>query len=221
MTIVALEGNIGSGKSTLMEELKKHCVNLPIVFLREPVDLWAKITDKDDVTMLEKFYADKETYSFPFQIMAYISRLSLLKEARDKYPNHIIVTERSLNTDKHVFAQMLYDARLIEEACMKIYLTWFDHFIDDFDVSKIIYVDATPEKCKERVDIRHRQGEDKIALEYLTDCDKYHKKMLKEFDDNMLYTIDGNLDHDKDGKIITSWVIDIHEKIFLPLLNDI
>ena len=223
MTIISIEGNIGSGKSTLIKHLHERFSDnnhvMPIIFLKEPVEQWAEITDKNGVTMLEKFYDDKEKYSFPFQIMAYISRLSLLKEARDNNPDAIIISERSLHTDKHVFAQMLYDSDMIEEACMKIYLTWFDHFVKDFEIEKVIYVDATPEKCKSRVDIRHRQGEDKIALEYLQDCDKYHKQMLTKFNDNMVHIIDGNIDHDAEGVIVNSWINEIYEKVINPILT--
>ena len=61
--ILSIEGNIGSGKSTLMEELKKAYENNPnIVFLKEPVDEWNNICDKDGNTMLSKFYADQKKY---------------------------------------------------------------------------------------------------------------------------------------------------------------
>ena len=80
--IISIEGNIGSGKTTLLAELKtKFGHDKNIVFLKEPVDDWATITDVNGVTMLEKFYANQKEYSFPFQMMAYISRLALLKNA--------------------------------------------------------------------------------------------------------------------------------------------
>ena len=47
-------------------------------------------------------------------MMAYISRLNKLKQAIEMLKlkkNALIITERSLVTDKHVFAQMLYDEK--------------------------------------------------------------------------------------------------------------
>jgi deoxyadenosine/deoxycytidine kinase len=77
--IVSIEGNIGSGKSTLLENLRKQYANhTHIIFLPEPVDDWEKIKDNEGNTMLKKFYANQEKYSFAFQIMAYISRLKIL-----------------------------------------------------------------------------------------------------------------------------------------------
>ena len=74
--IVSIEGNIGSGKSTLLANLRKHYTNdSNVVFLKEPVDEWEKIKDENGTTILEKFYGNQEKYSFPFQMMAYVSRL--------------------------------------------------------------------------------------------------------------------------------------------------
>ena len=90
MKIISIEGNIGSGKSTLLENLKqefKH--NKNIIFLREPVDEWESIRDSKGTSMIEKFYADQDKYSFSFQMMAYISRLALLKKAVENNDNYI------------------------------------------------------------------------------------------------------------------------------------
>ena len=64
-------------------------------------------------------------------MMAYISRLNKLKEAIDSLKlkeNAVIVTERSLMTDKFVFAKMLYDEKKIEKIEYNIYNKWFDSF---------------------------------------------------------------------------------------------
>ena len=95
--IFSIEGNIGSGKSTLLENLKKELSNNKnIIFMKEPVDEWEEIKDASGNTMLQKFYEDQEKYSFPFQMMAYISRLNLLKTTVEKNPGAIIISERSL-----------------------------------------------------------------------------------------------------------------------------
>jgi deoxyadenosine/deoxycytidine kinase len=127
--LVSIEGNIGTGKSTLLKKLEDKCNNeyIPnsgnkkVIFLKEPVDSWSKIRDENNVTMLEKFYADQKKYSFSFQMMAYISRLVLLKEAMETNENAIIITERSLFTDRFVFAKMLYDSGNIEFINYQIY----------------------------------------------------------------------------------------------------
>ena len=103
--IISIEGNIGSGKSTLVDYLKNNYTDKNIVYLQEPVDEWNNIKDENNITILEKFYANQTKYSFAFQMMAYISRLDLLRNSIKNNPNSIIITERSLFTDKYVFAK--------------------------------------------------------------------------------------------------------------------
>jgi len=195
--IISIEGNIGSGKSTLVNDLQKYfknkgITNDKVVFLQEPVDIWNTIRDNTG-TILEHFYKDQEKYSFPFQMMAYISRLSKLRETINKYPNAIIITERSLYTDKYVFAKMLYDDNKIDEICYQIYLKWFNDFIGDLPKHEFIYIKATPEKCMERIIKRNRTGET-IALDYLKNCCDYHDKMLSMHECYSELTLDGNID---------------------------
>jgi deoxyadenosine/deoxycytidine kinase len=220
--LISIEGNIGSGKSTLLTNLKNYYKdNKNIVFLKEPVDEWAKIKDENGVTMLEKFYTDQEKYSFPFQMMAYISRLKLL---RDIYKQHngdkkiIIITERSLYTDKMVFAKMLYDSGKIESVNYQVYLNWFDTFAEEFPVHKIIYVKTLPEICNNRINKRSRNGEDNIPLNYLESCNNYHENMLNK---NLLECVchsqlllDGNNDIFMNEDILNNWINLINDFIF-------
>ena len=99
--IVSIEGNIGSGKSTLLANLRTYYENnCDVIFLKEPVDEWEKIKDENGTTILEKFYGDQNKYSFPFQMMAYVSRLKVLRDAlkgidRTQNRHIVIITERS------------------------------------------------------------------------------------------------------------------------------
>jgi deoxyadenosine/deoxycytidine kinase len=211
--IISIEGNIGSGKSTLLSNLMERYKNNEfVIFLNEPVDDWSLIKDANGVTMLEKFYADQEKYSFPFQMMAYISRLKILRDNLKKLDplsekKYIIITERSLNTDRYVFAKMLFESGKIEDVNYQIYLNWFDTFSEDFIIQKVIYVKTEPEKCFERICKRSREGEENIPLEYLKSCNKYHDDMLYNNFNNInninKLILDGNIDIVK--LVATSW----------------
>ena len=216
--IVSIEGNIGSGKSTLLENLRKHYKdNCHVVFLKEPVDDWEKIKDNQGNTMLKKFYADQDKYSFPFQMMAYISRLKILRDtikeitSKNSSENYVIITERSLYTDKHVFAKMLHDQGKIEDVCYQIYLNWFDEFAKDFPINYTVYVQTDPTNCYARIHKRAREGEEVIPLAYLTDCHNYHEDFLDEktgISSKKLF-IDGNVDIYKNEQIVEDWLSQI------------
>jgi len=62
--IVSIEGNIGTGKSTLLSKLRPALASRlkddsNILFLEEPVNMWEKFRDETGQTILEKFYKDQ------------------------------------------------------------------------------------------------------------------------------------------------------------------
>lgn len=196
--LISIDGNIGSGKSSLLENMKlKYKDNKKIVFIKEPVEEWNLIKDNEGITILEKFYNDKTKYAFSFQMMAYITRYIILNDALENNKNCILITERSIYTDKMVFAKMLYDDNDIEEVNYKIYLQWFDTLSKKLLVNKIIYIDVEPEICKNRIIKRSRKGEEMIPIEYLKKCDLYHRLMLEKNENcicDIQLIIDGKID---------------------------
>jgi deoxyadenosine/deoxycytidine kinase len=217
--IISIDGNIGSGKSTLMGKLKDYFSNNKnVVFLKEPVDEWETITDENGTTILEKFYGDSTKYGFSFQIMAYISRLDVIRKEIKKNPHAIFISERSLFTDKLVFAKMLFDSGNIELVNYKIYLKWFDTFAEDFPVSKVIYVNTGPEICHQRIVKRSRTGESNIPLDYLQNCHKYHNNMLDINSEDCIckeqLVLNGNIDIHENKEQISEWIDQINTFIY-------
>jgi len=215
INMISIDGNIGSGKSTLMGNLKSYFSNNKnVVFLKEPVDEWETITDENGTTILEKFYENSSKYGFSFQIMAYISRLDVIRKEIKKNPSAIFISERSLFTDKLVFAKMLFDSGNIELVNYKIYLKWFDTFADDFPVSKVIYVNTDPEICHTRIEKRSRTGESNIPLEYLQNCHKYHNNMLDVNSEECVckkqLVLNGNIDMYENNEQINEWIEQIN-----------
>lgn len=190
--IYSIEGNIGSGKSTLVRIMKDYFKDTEgIIFADEPVDDWMNIKDSTGEDILTKFYNDQHKYGFPFQMMAYISRIAILKKLVKENPNAIIFTERSVYTDKMVFAQMLHDEGKIGEVEFAIYNQWFNNFLDEIDINGTIYIKTDPSKCFERIIKRNRKGET-IPVEYLELCHTYHEDWLKNSKNTI--TFDGNID---------------------------
>lgn len=193
--IISIEGNIGSGKSTFVKALFEHYektnkVNSKkIYFLQEPVSIWETIKNDKEENIIECFYRDQEKYAFSFQMMAYISRLSLLRKAMKKGYDYIF-TERCVNTDRNVFAKMLYDSGKIEKINYEIYTKWFDEFIEEFNNFHYIYIKTDPNIALERVNKRARAGES-IPLAYLVVCDHYHNDWLDQA--QQVTILDGNV----------------------------
>jgi deoxyadenosine/deoxycytidine kinase len=47
--------------------------------MREPIEKWTK-PDKDGVSILEKFYKDKEKYTFSFQVYVLLTIIDAVKD---------------------------------------------------------------------------------------------------------------------------------------------
>ena len=185
--IFSVEGNIGSGKSTLLKELKNKLTQIQhydIMYLQEPVNIWESFKDENGKSIIESFYENNKKFAFSFQMMAYISRLSQLKTTlkNNMNKNVIIITERSIHTDKEVFAKMLHDQKNMNKIEYDIYTRWHDWLCSEFKVkpSAFIYLKTDPIVSLERIKKRSRQGECGIPIEYLDKLDSLHTSWMDD-----------------------------------------
>ena len=180
--IISLDGNIGAGKSTLLAEIRKHIHDIHLV--DEPVGQWTALKNNEGVSLLELFYKDKRRWAYTFQNCAILTRLKNIKDAVEgldptlKHPQ-VILTERSVLTDKYVFAEMLRDTGLIDMLEWDLYDNWFNIFSRQYPVNGIIYLSTSSVTSKDRIQIRNRHGEENIDLEYLESLDQQHKKWIE------------------------------------------
>lgn len=198
--VIAIEGNIGAGKSTLLRELEQTFSSEYVVCMQEPVDLWERVCDQQGTTILSKFYEDPRKYSFPFQIMAYTSRLETFHRImREHSKCRVIICERSLEADKHIFANMLHDDGYIDPISYQVYEMLYKNTVREFSVDFIVYLDTLPEVCHRRIELRSRQGEGNITREYLEKCKQYYDRWLlaessSEDTRSLCLHVDGNED---------------------------
>lgn len=179
--IITLEGNIGAGKSTLLEAIGKQ---LPFVsVIQEPVGTWLSMKNEKDESLLSLFYKDKERWAYTFQNCALLTRLLETQKLLDAYKTGaiqtpIIITERSILTDRHVFAKMMYTQGKMDKLEWDLYLRWFDAFASKVPVRGIIYLSTNATTSKERIVCRNRNGEESIPLTYLEDLDHAHQSWI-------------------------------------------
>lgn len=184
--ILSIEGNIGSGKSTVLAELRKQYPDW--IYVDEPVDKWLALKNAEGESLLEVFYKDKSRWSYTFQNAAILYRYQKLRKALESIKEgqrNIIVMERSLETDRQIFCRMLNKDGFIDTLEKKLYDDWFQH-LDDMlpSVDAYVYVDTKPDISFERLTKRARDGESVIPIEYLQELDEYHHKWL--FEENNL-----------------------------------
>lgn len=152
-SFIGIAGMIGAGKSTLCAELAKH-LELPAYY--EPVE---------DNEYLADFYRDTKTYSFATQIYLLNRRFQQHQEVI--WHGGGGVQDRTIYEDA-VFAKMLVKLDLMEERDYRTYLSLFRHMSNFMcRPNLIVYLDVSPERSMERIEMRSRGVETGITLEYL------------------------------------------------------
>lgn len=150
---IGISGLIGAGKSTLATALGKE-LGLPVYY--EPVA---------DNAYLADFYQDMSKYSFAMQIF--------LLNKRFKQQQQIVwqgsggVQDRTIYEDS-IFARMLRDSGYLGDRDFQTYMELFQNMANFMKKPNIIvHLDLTPEESYRRIQLRKRECESGIPLEYL------------------------------------------------------
>ena len=176
---ISIEGNIGSGKTTLINNIRTLYPDWNII--DEPVDSWLALQDDSGKSLLELFYSDKERWSYTFQNTAFMTRYTSMINAVkgwDSSKSNIFILERCILTDRYVFAEMLKDSNCLTKLEWDLYLKWFNVFSDLSTINGIIYITTDYSICNDRIKTRSRKGEDSIPLDYLNSLETQHEKWL-------------------------------------------
>lgn len=211
--LISIEGNIGVGKSTLLNTIKQHFSKKNIVceFIQEPVDIWEETCDENGVSILETFYTYTHRWAYTFQNFAFVTRLNRLLDTYNKIKKiettnkKYIISDRSLDADRMIFGKIMHDDGYMNELEWSVYMhygtMWKNIRRDVFAKNpnnhtlNIIYLRCDPEVAYERITKRGRDAESKITLEYLKQIHDYSEKWInKSKRDNNVLIIDANND---------------------------
>jgi deoxyadenosine/deoxycytidine kinase len=148
-------------------------------FLEEPVDRWR---DGFANNLFEMFYKDMQRWSFTFQIMAFVTRAKTWSEILEQVNADQVVLERSIHTDRNVFARNLYLVGAMTESEWNLYQHLWDFLALNYteEPDQIIYLRTPATVCHERIHERGRQEEQQIPLEYLQRLEDLHDEWLLE-----------------------------------------
>ena len=172
--MILLEGNIGAGKSTVGRLLK---ASSKFDFIEEPVDQWQGGYASN---LLDMFYHDMERWSFTFQILAFITRAKTWQEILARTEHSRVVLERSIFTDRHVFATSMHQIGAMSETEWQVYCGLWDFLSTNYCVEPdaIVYLRTPAEECLERIKERDRSEEVGIELDYLKQLEALHDAWL-------------------------------------------
>lgn len=165
---IAVAGNIGVGKSTLVQML---CAKLSWEPFFEPVT---------ENPYLADFYRDMSAWSFHSQIFFLAHRLSIHKSLL-QYPGSVI-QDRSVYEDAEVFAQNLSLQGYLSDRDYQTYRSLYQtlcEFLPPPDL--LIYLRSSVPTLKTRIALRGRTYERSIAADYLHQLNQLYENWITAF----------------------------------------
>ncbi len=168
MTIITIDGNIGAGKTTILNYIH---ANHNIYIDLEPIDKWKPF--------LDDIYINRQKF-FNFQIRVWLDRSWI----QEKDNNSTIVMERSPFFIRNTFNQSMINNNLINPQEGIIINELYDKTDIIWKSNYYIYIKSSPQQCLERIIERGRDNEMGIDINYLTEIHNLHEesyqKALKE-----------------------------------------
>jgi len=166
---IAVAGNIGVGKSTLVRLLCKHLNFTPFY---EPVG---------ENPYLADFYRDMQAWAFHSQLFFLTQRLRIHRQLLSQ-PGSVI-QDRSVYEDAEIFARNLHLQKAISE---RDYLTYRELYrvLVDFlpPPDLVIYLRASVDTLQHRIASRDRAYERSIAPGYLARLNDLYEDWIDNFD---------------------------------------
>ncbi|HRO43679.1 MAG TPA: deoxynucleoside kinase [Flavipsychrobacter sp.] len=162
---IAIEGNIGAGKSTLANLLAKH------------YDARLILEEFADNNFLPKFYNEPERYAFPLELSFLADRYKQLKQ---------ILLHQDLFQQKIVSDYLFTKSKLFAKINLKDdEYELFQKLFDIIDIQLpqpdlLIYLHCPIGKLQKNIQRRGRSYEQKIADEYLEKVQDVYQQYLKQ-----------------------------------------
>jgi deoxyadenosine/deoxycytidine kinase len=165
---VAVAGNIGVGKSTLVTLLSERLGWKPFF---EPVE---------ENPYLADFYKDMRAWAFHSQIFFLTRRLRIHRQLIDA--DGSALQDRSVYEDAEVFANNLYRQGLIGERDYRSYRDLYQvlaEFLPPPDL--VLYLRASVPTLLERIRSRGRDYERQISTDYLRQLNELYESWITHF----------------------------------------
>ncbi|XP_044269796.1 deoxynucleoside kinase-like [Tribolium madens] len=169
---IAVEGNIGSGKTTFLKHMEK-LGNVTIV--AEPLDKWRNCQGHN---LLDLMYKDPKRNSFTFQ--SYV-QLTLLQAHTMKTLTPFKMLERSIYSARYCFVEKLRRDNLLSAPEFSVIDEWFKWIKtqQNVGVDMFVYLRTDPEVVYDRILKRDRAEERKVPYEYIKSLHEIHEDWLR------------------------------------------
>jgi len=172
---IAIEGNIGAGKTTLATKLAEDC-NAKLILERFA-----------DNPFLPKFYKDQSRYAFPLEMSFLADRYQQLSDDLaqfDLFKDFVVA-------DYHIFKSLIFAKVTLQEDEFRLYKTMFDIIYKEMTKPDLyVYLYQNTARLLQNIKKRGRSYEQEISAEYLEKINQDYLDYIKTQTDLNVLIID-------------------------------
>jgi len=172
---IAIEGNIGAGKTTLASKLAEDC-NAKLILERFA-----------DNPFLPKFYKDQSRYAFPLEMSFLADRYQQLSDDLaqfDLFKDFVVA-------DYHIFKSLIFAKVTLQEDEFRLYKTMFDIIHKEMPKPDLyVYLYQNTDRLLVNIKKRGRSYEQDIPADYLEKINQGYLDYIKTQTDLNVIIID-------------------------------
>ena len=165
---IAIAGNMGTGKSTLVDFLARTYGVMPFY---EP---------NDENPYLGDFYKDMKRWAFQSQLY-FLSNKFRLHQELDRQPG-VVALDRTIFEDAEIFATALHQMRKISKRDWATYQGMYAAILDAIKPPDLmIYLRCSMRTLRKRICLRGRAMEQDVPLAYLKRLERLYEEWIASY----------------------------------------
>jgi deoxyadenosine/deoxycytidine kinase len=165
---IAIAGNMGSGKSTLVD------------FLARTYDVSPFYEPNEENPYLPDFYKDMKRWAFRSQLY-FLSNKFRLHQELDRTPG-VVALDRTIFEDAEIFATALHQMRKIDKRDWQTYWGFYQAILDAIKPPDLmIYLRCSMRTLRQRIKLRGRAMEQDVPHAYLKRLDGLYEEWIRSY----------------------------------------
>lgn len=174
---ITVAGNIGSGKSQLIEFL---CSSYRLTPISKP---------SDDNPYIDNFYNDMRLWSFHSQVYTLAKKFQYFQKLSSTH--HSLIQSRTFHEDAEIFARNLYKSGHMNETDFTTYYNLYDSISSVIPAPDLlIYLHSSVTASRKRLQAESSPHEKLISDSYLKQLNRLYVNWIADYDLSEVVIID-------------------------------